>query len=130
MGLVYQLVLRGIWQPTGLQYFVDELLHTIVPVYVLIYWCFKVDKFSIQSKNLIPWLLYPLFYLIFILVRGYYSGFYPYPFLNVSEIGFLKALLNIGLIIGVTMLLFGVLMFLGKLILRKKIRTDNSNHLS
>ncbi|WP_339921813.1 Pr6Pr family membrane protein [uncultured Cyclobacterium sp.] len=130
VGLVYQLVLRSIWQPSGLQYLVDELLHTFVPIYVFIYWCFKVDKLSIQPKNLIPWLLYPLFYLIFILARGYFSEFYPYPFLDVHEIGLFKALLNIGLIIVVTMLLFGVLMFLGKLIIRQRIRNGASNQLS
>lgn len=37
VGLVYQIALRGVWQPTGLQRIVDELLHTIIPLYVCIY---------------------------------------------------------------------------------------------
>lgn len=44
VGLVYQVALRGIWQPTGLQHIVDELLHTIIPLYVFMYWFFKVNK--------------------------------------------------------------------------------------
>ena len=35
VGSVYQLVLRSIWEPTGLQLIVDELLHTITPFYML-----------------------------------------------------------------------------------------------
>jgi hypothetical protein len=37
VGLVYQVVL-GIWNPTGLQYIVDELLHTVIPLFMLGYW--------------------------------------------------------------------------------------------
>src|SRR5688572_4623987 len=32
VGLVYQIILRHLWHPTGLQMIVDELLHTLVPV--------------------------------------------------------------------------------------------------
>src|SRR5690554_4316116 len=35
VGLVYQVLLRHIWSPTGLQT-VDELLHSVVPVLVVI----------------------------------------------------------------------------------------------
>ncbi|MDQ2864461.1 MAG: Pr6Pr family membrane protein, partial [Bacteroidota bacterium] len=30
VGTVYQVVLRQVWQPTGMQLIVDELLHTII----------------------------------------------------------------------------------------------------
>ncbi|MFZ5976285.1 MULTISPECIES: Pr6Pr family membrane protein [unclassified Hydrotalea] len=33
------------------------------------------------------WLIYPLLYLVYILIRGSFSGFYPYPFVNVLQIG-------------------------------------------
>jgi hypothetical protein len=37
VGLVYQLVLRNM-ESTGLQYIVDELLHSVIPLFMLGYW--------------------------------------------------------------------------------------------
>ena len=38
VGLVYQIVLRPLWHPEGLQKIVDELLHAVVPLMVIMYW--------------------------------------------------------------------------------------------
>lgn len=38
VGLVYNTILRFIWQPTGLQRIVDELLHLVIPTLFVIYW--------------------------------------------------------------------------------------------
>ena len=59
-------------------------------------------------------------FLIFIMSRGYFSGFYPYPFLNVSEIGYDKTFLNIGVVFGTILIMLVSLLFLGKLIVKKK----------
>lgn len=37
VGLVYQILLRHIWNPTGLQMIVDELLHSIIPIAVVVF---------------------------------------------------------------------------------------------
>jgi hypothetical protein len=94
VGLVYNIILRFIWQPQGLQSVVDELLHLIIPVIYIIYWYFKVDKSSIKYVNSLNWLIYPLAYFIIILILGSYSNYYPYPFINVVELGYEKVILN------------------------------------
>ncbi|MEQ6166237.1 Pr6Pr family membrane protein [Ekhidna sp. MALMAid0563] len=114
VGAVYQIVLRSIWEPTGLQFIVDELLHTIIPLYMLGYWFFNVKKSDLRSKKVFSWLLYPLIYIAFILLRGGFSDYYPYPFLNVSEIGYEKAIVNAAVILAVSIILLIVLIFLGK----------------
>lgn len=38
VGLVYQIILRNTWHPTGFQRIIDELLHSVIPLFVLIYW--------------------------------------------------------------------------------------------
>lgn len=94
VGLVYQLILRQIWEPTGMQKLVDESLHSINPILVLIYW-FVYEKKERLSWSMIPKLLiYPLVYLVYVLIRGAYSGFYPYPFVNVTELGYPQVSLN------------------------------------
>lgn len=88
--LVYQFVLRFIWEPTGWQFVIDELLHTLIPIYVLVYWFFYVKLSGFNPRHLVKWLLYPFIYFAFVLLRGHFSGFYPYPFINAQEIGYSK----------------------------------------
>lgn len=94
VGFVYQVMLRHIWEPTGLQMIVDELLHSINPLLVILYWYLYEEKQSVKYKNIVNWLIFPFVYLIIIFMRGKISGFFPYPFINVNEIGFLTALTN------------------------------------
>ena len=114
VGLVYQIVLRQIWEPTGLQYIIDELLHTIIPLFMLGYWFFNIRKEDLLLKHVFKWLIYPTIYLIFIIVRGYLSGYYPYPFLNIEEIGFDGVLINIVIIFTLTIAIIIALYFIGK----------------
>jgi hypothetical protein len=57
-------------------------------------WFLLTCKAVLKWKNIFPWLLYPVTYIMFILIRGAFSGFYPYPFINVSELGYNKVLIN------------------------------------
>ncbi|PWJ60598.1 hypothetical protein CLV98_101783 [Dyadobacter jejuensis] len=94
VGIVYQLVLRPIWDPKGLQKVVDELLHTVIPLLVLLFWYLYEQKHKLTWRLIPSWLIYPCVYLLFILIRGYSGHFYPYPFVNVSELGIQKVLTN------------------------------------
>jgi hypothetical protein len=112
VGLVYNLVLRSYWEPRGLQQIVDELLHSVMPSLFLIFWIVLVPKGKLQWKEVFPWLIYPLVYIVFIIVRGALSGFYPYPFIDVNKIAYHEALINTaGLLIGflvLSLLLVGI----------------------
>ncbi|WP_188467150.1 Pr6Pr family membrane protein [Bizionia arctica] len=114
VGLVYQIVLRKIWEPTGLQYIVDELLHTIIPLFMLGYWFFNIRKEDLLLKPVFNWLIYPSIYLVFIIVRGNISGYYPYPFLNIKEIGYESVLLNITVIFTIAIVIMIALSIIGK----------------
>jgi hypothetical protein len=58
--LIYQIALRHLWQPEGQQWLVDELLHTVIPIAVIIYWYFNESSFPIRFQQIGVWLLYPL----------------------------------------------------------------------
>lgn len=109
VGTVYQLVLRPLWDPQGLQKIVDELLHSFTPLYFLLFWLSYVPKLTLQWQNIFPWLLFPLCYLIIILLRGAVADYYPYPFVNVAQLGYGKVLLNCGIML-MAFLLFSVLL--------------------
>jgi len=100
VGLVYNLILRQLWHPQGLQKWVDELLHSIIPVLFIAFWFIYVSKNVLQWKHIFKWLLFPFMYLIFILIRGNFSDYYPYPFINVTAIGYQATFINcMGMII-------------------------------
>jgi hypothetical protein len=115
VGLVYNLILRQIWEPRGLQLIVDELLHTIIPIAFLFFWLLFVSKNELKWKNILSWLIYPLIYIILILIRGKLSGFYPYPFIDVSKLGFSKVILNCSILMIVFLILSLLLIGIGKL---------------
>ena len=98
VGLVYNLILRSYWAPVGLNKLADELLHVIVPVTFLLYWIFFVPKKPLAWLNTINWLALPAIYLIYTFVRGHYFHYYPYPFINVTELGYSTALINSALV--------------------------------
>ena len=66
VGLVYNIVLRFMWDPTGLQLIVDELLHSFNPVWFVLFWFLFIDKSPLRWKSLIRWLLYPLIYVLYV----------------------------------------------------------------
>jgi hypothetical protein len=94
VGLVYNAILRFLWAPTGSQKVVDELLHLVIPLLVLLYWFLFVPKKTLEFKNIFPWLIFPAVYLVYTLIRGAFFSFYPYPFVDVNLLGYNKVLLN------------------------------------
>lgn len=98
VGITYNLMLRGIWAPQGLQRIVDEALHVGVPLLFILYWLLVVPKEKLSWMHCFTWLIYPGIYLGYTLVRGNYTGSYPYPFIDLNSISLTKALINSGLI--------------------------------
>jgi len=94
VGLIYNTILRFTWDPQGMQRVVDEMLHSVIPVLVLLYWLIFVRKNELQWKHIFPWQVFPFAYIIFVLVRGAVSGFYPYPFINAYSLGINKVVAN------------------------------------
>lgn len=94
VGIVYNLILRFLWQPQGLQYPVDEILHTVIPILFLFFWFFCVQKERLKYSQAFFWLIYPFTYLIYTLIHGAISDFYPYPFVDVSQLGYWRVVVN------------------------------------
>ncbi|SER94334.1 Pr6Pr family membrane protein [Pedobacter rhizosphaerae] len=120
VGLIYNLVLRGIVNLTGLSVLANELLHVVNPILFLIFWMAFVDKSTLKYSQIYAWLVYPFLYMVFALVRGALVNTYPYPFLNVSKLGYAGTALNcLGLsaVFGLGSLLF---VWAGKQIASKK----------
>jgi hypothetical protein len=120
VGLIYNIILRFLWNPVGLQKIVDEILHSVIPVLALIYWLVFTRKNKLEWKHILTWLIYPFAYIIYILIRGSVSGFYPYPFINTTELGLNKVLVNSAGIAAVFTLISLIFVAIGKSLTKKK----------
>lgn len=129
VGSIYNLLLRALWTPTGVQVLVDELLHTFIPLYYVVFWLAIAPKVRLRWHYVFLWLLYPLGYFLFTLIRGAYSGFYPYPFIDVTELGWPRVFVNSGLIAGVFVML-SLLIILFSNIRSRNHGSDPSQSLS
>src|SRR5690606_38915352 len=58
VGLGYQILLRHLWSPIGLQWIVDELLHSVIPVLVIMFWYLYESKAGVHFRQIVIWLLY------------------------------------------------------------------------
>jgi len=125
VGIVYNIILRFLWNPQGLQRIADELLHSFIPIFFLVFWILFVPKNGLQWRVIFNWLLYPLCYLLFVLLRGASSNFYPYPFINVMAIGYRKAIINSVVLCGVFLALSALLVAIAKQMGKRSITTQN-----
>jgi len=95
-GLVYHLVLTnpasgfaiGTVQRTLPEAIGNQLLHTVVPLLAVLDWLLFDPRGRYRRRYALYWLAFPLGYLAFALIRGLVVGRYPYPFINVTELGY------------------------------------------
>ncbi|MCX2544558.1 Pr6Pr family membrane protein [Pseudomonas sp. COW5] len=96
VGLAYSILLRHLWHPQGWQFIADELLHDVMPLLFLAYWWLCVPKGTLRLKHLPLWLIYPLVYFAYALLRGHLLGAYAYPFIDVALLGYPQVFVNAG----------------------------------
>jgi hypothetical protein len=66
---------------------VNTVVHFIMPIVVVADWLYQPPKMTLTIRHLGFWLIYPLLYVIYTIIRGGITGFYPYPFLNPAKVG-------------------------------------------
>ncbi|MFG3284173.1 Pr6Pr family membrane protein [Streptomyces sp. NPDC048111] len=114
-GLVYHLILANSASGfsmtddptalvTGWRTASNQLLHTVTPLGALLDWLLLTRPGGLRPRHAAQWLLYPLAYFAFALIRGALitpgtAGRYPYPFLDVAQHGYPAVLTN-ALILG------------------------------
>lgn len=119
-GAIYVLILKDLWAPTGLKWVADTLLHYVTPALFLIDWLVFAPKAGLKWRAVLAWLAFPLIYAVWTLAHGAYSGFWPYPFVDVSQLGMTRALINMA---GMTVLFLGlglVFVLIGRLSGRRR----------
>jgi hypothetical protein len=94
VGTVYYTLLRKLDNATGLHLYLEYVLHYVMPPLFVLDWLLFVPKGEIGWRNGVDSLAYPIAYLAWTLAHGAFAGWYPYPFIDVSKLGYGRMLLN------------------------------------
>jgi hypothetical protein len=95
VSLIYHAALAKAWNPQGLQWWTNFFLHDAIPVAWVLHWLLFVPKGNLNMRQPLLWLVYPLLYLIWMMGRGRFTGFYPYPFVDVAWHGYTRVMENL-----------------------------------
>jgi len=95
VGVVYYLLLLGLSHREGLSLAIEHILHSVTPLLFVIDWVLFVPKAGVRWQIGFTALIFPLTYAAWILVYGAVSGWYPYPFIDVTELGYAQVAANI-----------------------------------
>jgi hypothetical protein len=87
VGIVYSLLLRALWVPSGMHKAADVILHDLMPVLYLLWWLLFAPKGGLTWSAPFKWLAYPLAYFAYALLLGRFTGRYLYPFADIPALG-------------------------------------------
>lgn len=104
-GIVYHVALSAILELNGVPQIANQLVHTVVPVLTVAGWLLFGPRGLVSAR--VAWLslLFPVCWLAFTLIRGAVIDWYPYPFIEVTRLGYAKVMLNC---VWVSLLLLGL----------------------
>lgn len=94
VALVYHTLLAGLTNFQGLAIVIDDMLHTVVPLWFAAHWLVFEPKSRLGFTDIPLWLAYPAIYCIYALIRAQIDGRYPYPFLDIGEKGIGQVAVN------------------------------------
>ena len=127
VGIVYHVLLAGLWDPQGWQKIADQLLHTATPVMMAIAWIVFDAKKDLTLKALPQIIVYPVAYTVYAMIRGAGDGFYPYPFIDVSELGYARVLMNVVGLTAAFLFAGGLLILTGRALSGFSLRASRAN---
>jgi len=91
VGVTFSLLLAGLenteftavpWDNT--------VLHYVAPVAVALDWLLDIPRVHVGFKQAMVWLVFPVAYLVYSLIRGPIVDWYPYPFLDPGHDGYIS----------------------------------------
>ncbi len=110
VGLVYATLLAPLGAAGGVPVpWANTALHIVTPIYGLVDWIVFRDRVRLPYSRLWVVLVYPVVWLVVVLIRGATDGWVPYPFLD-PKTGY-GAVLFYVVAITVVFVLFGLLVF-------------------
>lgn len=77
VGIAFNILKGEEFKPEGIRLYASIFNHYITPLLTLLYYLLY-NIYVYSKKDVWLWVLYPLMYFLYILIRGSYTSFYPY----------------------------------------------------
>lgn len=122
-GLVYWLVLAGDDKVEGIDVYTNFAVHTTVPIMFVLGWIFFVQHGNTTLKTIKFAVLFPVGWAIMAMIRGSLVDWYPYPFMDVRDIGYSTALINMTFVT-----IFFLALFFGVYLVDNKVLNRINRH--
>ncbi|MNW54146.1 hypothetical protein D3C74_317350 [compost metagenome] len=97
-GIVYNTVLAGLNELSVAGFFTNLLMHQAGPLLAVVGWLVVGPRPRIDTATVWWSVVAPLAWIVYIFVQGAFSRWYPYPFMDVTQIGYPQALVNTGIV--------------------------------
>ncbi len=99
-GIVYSTLLRGVVDLHGAAAVTNALLHYVSPLMAVIGWLLFGPRPRIDENTLLLSMIWPALYVGYTFAHGAATDWYPYPFVDVTKLGYVTVIRNgIGLIV-------------------------------
>lgn len=113
-GLVYDTVLAQLVHPTGWALAATIGFHYISPWATLVGWLLFGPRPRMSWGTCLAAFLWPVLWLVYTFINGAVTGWYPYPFLNVTLIGYADSIRNCLIVLAIGVVIAVVLTLLDK----------------
>lgn len=91
-GTVYFLLLRNVEVDTAIPW-VNSVVHQVMPIVIIADWLIDPPATRLMATQGLLWLSYPAVWILYTLIRGPFAHWYPYPFLNPANGGYVTVAL-------------------------------------
>jgi hypothetical protein len=108
-GIVYQVLLSGLRPDDGTasQWWVNLIVHQLLPVLMVLDWLLDPPRIRMAFRRATWWLVYPLAFVIYSLIRGEYVDWYPYGFIDPTVDGGWTKVVTYSVAIAIAILALG-----------------------
>lgn len=123
-AVVYHLTLSQLQDLSGAALVSDQLLHTVVPALAVLGWVLLGPRDRTSWRLVGLSLVFPLLWLALTLVRGTVTGWWPYPFVDVPELGWQRVLVSCAVVGAGYLVLAAVAHGVDRLLTRRSTATE------
>ncbi|GEM_PF-3033475 len=107
--VIYAILLEGDYESQGLDLIGNVALHYLNPLLVIVYYGVFRKDYKFENKDIAIWFVFPIAYLVFLVLHGVVTDDYLYPFFQVAEVGVTGLISMIAILVGVFFLLSFIL---------------------
>lgn len=106
--IVFILFLAPLLDLSGLAWLTNLIFHYLVPIAMVLGWLLFGPRPRVDTRTLLLSLIWPVAYIVYVGILGAITGWYPYPFTDVGQLGYATVLRN-GVLVVVLILVVGAI---------------------